>query len=61
MHKGPKNDIWEYDVAQKTWTFVRGSQNVYGTESSVYPGSLKHPASTIAGTSVWVYGGALYN
>jgi N-acetylneuraminic acid mutarotase len=70
---GPSNDLWEYNLASKEWTWVSGSDaapgnqfGVYGTEGTAASGNV--PGGRCCGVSwidtngnLWLFGGAGYD
>jgi hypothetical protein len=59
------NDLWEFNIATKTWTFHAGGQNlpgVYGTQNVASPGNVPGgrwgaSARLDASGNVWLFGG----
>lgn len=61
------NDLWKYDIATNTWTWIRGSNGpnqpgVYGTQgvatATNEPGAREFPACwTDASGNFWMFGG----
>jgi galactose oxidase-like protein len=68
---GAFNDLWEYNVTSKEWTWISGSNTtaqpgIYGTEGAAapanVPGAREYGASwTDANGNLWLFGGFGYD
>jgi gliding motility-associated-like protein len=70
--QGEMNDLWKFDISTNEWTWMGGSQNIYGTGSF---GTLQVPLSTNMPSyrsetlanwkdgagNLWLFGGTYYD
>lgn len=56
---GNFNDMWWYDLVQRSWLHLYGSMeiNTQSNYSAPYPGGLNYNGITISGDMIYVFGG----